>query len=293
MNHFQMDDGTDTESRVMQAGTAAFGLYARCGVWVSRNLTDGFVPVEVAGMYGTREWIDKLVATGLWSLVDGGFGMPDYLEGHGNWSAERIAAHRAAAAERKARSRSRQSFNQDDDMSRRDSRVSHRESHARVTVPHTHPINTTTTTSPSSAGADEAPPASKPKNKPRTLPPGFDAFWANYPRRVGRIAAEKAYAKALTMGATPELLAEMATIYTRASSTSEPQFVKHPATWLNAGCWEDEPTRPLSPPSPRETASCPTHFLALPCRSCAADAKAARDDPWSTPPDDPNYEPPF
>jgi hypothetical protein len=116
MPWFQMDDGTDTESRVMQAGTAAFGLYARCGVWVARNLTDGFVPAEVAALYGTREWIDKLVATGLWSRVDGGFGMPDFLEKHKNPSAEKIASMKAAAADRQARMRDRS-------KSRRDSRV--------------------------------------------------------------------------------------------------------------------------------------------------------------------------
>lgn len=298
MNHFQMDDGTDSESRVMQAGTAAFGLYARCGVWVSRNLTDGFVPVEVAGMYGTREWIDKLVGTRLWSPVDGGLWMPDYLEGHGNWSAERIVAHRAAAAERKARSRSRHVINQDDDMSRRDSHVSHRESHARVTIPHTHPITTTTNTS-SSADADDAPSDPKPKptrkTKPRTVPPRFDEFWNNYPRRVGKINAEKAFAKAIAEGTDPQLIIDAVRLYAMTCSTREPQFIKHPASWLNAGCWDDDDpaTRPSPPPVP--TGTCRTHSQPLgrdgTCISCAADAKAVPDDPWAA--SGPFNQPPF
>jgi hypothetical protein len=293
MNHFQMDDGTDTESRVMQAGTAAFGLYSRCGVWVSRNLTDGFVPVEVAGMYGTREWIERLVATGLWSPVDGGFGMPDYLEGHGNWSAERIRAHRAAAAERKARSRSRLTCNQQGDMSRRDSHVSpddsHGESHSSPYPSHTH---RTTTTSPSSADADDAPPDPKPKGKrratPRAVPPRFDEFWNNYPRRVGKIHAEKAYAKALAAGVDPQVILDGVTLYALTCNTREPQFVKHPATWLNGGCWDDDDptTRPSSPPTARGT--CPIHTQPLgrdgTCISCAADAKARPDDPYQEPP---------
>lgn len=104
---FQMDDGFDSEPRVLRAGTAAFGLYARCGLWVSRNLTDGFVPAELAASYGTREWIERLVDAGLWVRVDGGFTMPDYLEPgrHRNWSRERIEAHRAGAAERQAKAR--------------------------------------------------------------------------------------------------------------------------------------------------------------------------------------------
>ena len=33
----------------------------------------------------------------------------------------------------------------------------------------------------------------------------------------------------------------IAAVRTYANSGLEPQFVKHPATWLNAGCWDDEP----------------------------------------------------
>lgn len=87
----------------MQVGTAAFGLYSRCGVWVSRNLTDGFVPAEVAALYGTREWIERLVATGLWSPVDGGFAMPDYLVRHRNKPAEKVRAEREMKAKRQSR----------------------------------------------------------------------------------------------------------------------------------------------------------------------------------------------
>jgi len=105
MAYFQMDDGTDTELRVLQAGTAAFGLYARCGVWAARNLTDGFVPEQIAALYGTREWIEKLVASGLWTLEDGGFGMPDYLESHGNKTAEVVRKRRADAAARQQKLR--------------------------------------------------------------------------------------------------------------------------------------------------------------------------------------------
>jgi hypothetical protein len=117
MPYFQMDDGTDSEAAVFQAGTAAFGLYSRCGVWVSRNLTDGFVPAELAASYGTREWIERLLATGLWESVDGGYRMPAYLGKHGNKSAEKVLELRAAAAERTAR------FRQREHQKRRESRV--------------------------------------------------------------------------------------------------------------------------------------------------------------------------
>lgn len=143
MAFFQMDDGFDSEPRVLQAATAAFGLYSRCGIWAARNGTDGFVSEHIAALYGTREWIERLVDSGLWVRVDGGFTMPDYLEIHGNWPAEKIRAHRAAAAERQARARARKATPVLEDTSRRESRVTHTGSHAvsHSAPSHTHPID--------------------------------------------------------------------------------------------------------------------------------------------------------
>ena len=143
MAFFQMDDKFHSELRVMQAGTAAFGLYSRCGDWVAEHLTDGFVPNEVAALYGTREWIERLLAAGLWLPADGGYTMPDYLERHGNWPAEKIRAHRAAAAERQARARARKAAAEPEDPSRSESRVTHTGTNAvsHSSPSHTHPID--------------------------------------------------------------------------------------------------------------------------------------------------------
>lgn len=147
MTFFQMHDGFHSDPRVLRAGTAAFGLYARCGMWVADQLTDGLVPAELATLYGTREWTERLVAAGLWVSVDEGFMMPDYLEPHGNWTAERIRAHRAAAAERKAKSRSRQVQSQPQDMSQGESRVTGTGTHGESHASPSHPIPSHITTS--------------------------------------------------------------------------------------------------------------------------------------------------
>jgi hypothetical protein len=102
MPFFQMDDGFDSEERVGRAGTAAFGLYSRCGVWVARNLKDGFVPDWVAAQYGSAEWARKLVEVGLWAAVDGGFMMPDYLTTHRNKTRARVEQERDMKAVRQA-----------------------------------------------------------------------------------------------------------------------------------------------------------------------------------------------
>lgn len=142
-----MDDGFDSDSRVMRAGTAAFGLYSRCGVWVARNLTDGLVPTEVAALYGTREWIDKLVATGLWSPVEGGFAMPDYLEPHGNKTAERVRELRAAAAARQQKLR--------DGKTRRRSNTDTSRGMSRVTNGVTTTVSHTSLSDPPPKGGEE------------------------------------------------------------------------------------------------------------------------------------------
>ena len=97
-----MDDGFDSEERVGRAGTAAFGLYSRCGVYVARHLKDGFVPDWVAAQYGSTEWVRKLVEVGLWVAVDGGFMMPDYLTIHRNKTRARVEEERALKAVRQA-----------------------------------------------------------------------------------------------------------------------------------------------------------------------------------------------
>lgn len=96
-----MDDSIYDDPAVARAGTAAFGLYSRCGVYVARHLLDGFVPSEVAAQYGTPEWTSRLLAAGLWETVPGGHFMPRYLVD--NPSKEKVLAERKAKAERQQR----------------------------------------------------------------------------------------------------------------------------------------------------------------------------------------------
>jgi hypothetical protein len=98
---FLLDDDWDNDPRVVRAGTAAFGLYSRCGMWVARHLTDGFVPAEVATTYGTREWVAKLVDVGLWTTAVDGYQMADYLTL--NPSAKKVRKRREQYAERQRR----------------------------------------------------------------------------------------------------------------------------------------------------------------------------------------------
>lgn len=115
---YWLDDDWDGGPMLRKAGTAAFGLYSRCGLWIARHLNDGFVPSDVAAELGTKEWAAKLVEAGLWAAVDGGFRDLHYLAL--NPSAEKVRARRQAEAERKAKWRSRRDKTRD---TQRDSHV--------------------------------------------------------------------------------------------------------------------------------------------------------------------------
>jgi|SRR6185312_8775729 len=66
----------------------------------------------------------------------------------------------------------------------------------------------------------------------------FDRFWATYPRKVGKQAAIKAYAKAVKV-ATPQKILDGVENLKR--GTTDKKFTPHPTTWLNEGRWDDEP----------------------------------------------------
>ena len=66
---------------------------------------------------------------------------------------------------------------------------------------------------------------------------GFSRWWDSYPRKVGKAAAAKAYAKAVKI-VSPERL--LAALEQQKPSWTDPKYIPHPTTWLNQGRWDDE-----------------------------------------------------
>ena len=72
-------------------------------------------------------------------------------------------------------------------------------------------------------------------------PSVFDVFWQSYPKKVGKGAAEKAWANARMNGHVPEVMASLAKQKTSEQWTKDNgQFIPNPATWINQRRWEDE-----------------------------------------------------
>jgi hypothetical protein len=67
----------------------------------------------------------------------------------------------------------------------------------------------------------------------------FEAFWAAYPRRVGKGDARAAFDKACRK-TTPEAMIAAITAQVYAGCFKDLTFTPHPATWLNKERWDDE-----------------------------------------------------
>ncbi|WP_329564685.1 hypothetical protein [Kitasatospora sp. NBC_01266] len=93
----------------------------------------------------------------------------------------------------------------------------------------------------------------------RASPPppdaAFEAFWTAYPRRVGKGAARTAWTKALARGAEPEHLVAAAARHAafHAAAGTDPKFIPHPSSWLNAERYDDELHTP-QPAGPQQPA---------------------------------------
>ena len=71
----------------------------------------------------------------------------------------------------------------------------------------------------------------------------FDDFWSVYPKKAGKPAAQKAWAKAIKR-ADPQAIIDGARRYAR-SDAVERGFAKHPQGWLNDDRWNDTDLPPL------------------------------------------------
>lgn len=76
----------------------------------------------------------------------------------------------------------------------------------------------------------------------------FDRWYSVYPRKVAKGAAERAFPKAVNLASVDSLIA--ATV-AYVASRPDPQFIPHPASWLNAKRWLDQPDKPPDEPGKR------------------------------------------
>jgi DNA-binding transcriptional regulator YhcF (GntR family) len=81
--------------------------------------------------------------------------------------------------------------------------------------------------------------------KAHSIADDFDAFYDAYPRKKARQAAFRAFKRIVKKNeATAAELIAGAERYAATREREDPNFTPYPATWLNAGSWQDEDEQP-------------------------------------------------
>ena len=74
----------------------------------------------------------------------------------------------------------------------------------------------------------------------------FESWWEHVPRKIGKGQARKAFKTALKKTDIDSLIDGIKK-YTASVKDKDPEFIAHPATWLNGERWLDEPAQERQP----------------------------------------------
>jgi hypothetical protein len=103
MPWFLVDDGLAFHPKIIAAGNAATGLWARAGSWSAQHLTEGSVSADIARTLGSRAEAVRLVDAGLWVPDGTGYLFHDWDQIQP--TKETVLADREAAKLRQRRAR--------------------------------------------------------------------------------------------------------------------------------------------------------------------------------------------
>lgn len=237
MAAISLHTGVMTSPKHTPLSDAAFRLWVHGLCWSKEHLTDGFIPAAVLPSLHRRaeKLVGELLVTvmpgrsPLWRAVEGGYAIHDYAEWQETKS--RVQDRRRTWREKKAGQRG---------MSPRDT---HGESRldSKLDSPQGSGVGS------GSGNRSPQPP------KGADVPVWFTSFWQEYPNRVGKGAALKAWQKLNPDEATVEAIFSALKWQRRQEAWTKDggKFIPHPSTWLNARRWEDErPSRAVEKPLP-------------------------------------------
>lgn len=98
MPWFRVDDNLAFHPKAILATNPALGLWVRAGSYAAHQLTDGFVPLDIARSLGTKAQADKLITAGLWLPCGQGYEFHQWNERQP--TRKDVEEKRAANAER-------------------------------------------------------------------------------------------------------------------------------------------------------------------------------------------------
>jgi hypothetical protein len=227
MPWFKVDDNLAFHHKAIAAGNPALGLWVRAGSMCAQQLTDGFVPDHMVMILGTKAQAERLVSVGLWDRAKGGYNFHEWAERQP--SKADVEAERAAAKERMRAYRAKKKGvslkppSQVSDSCSPEQTENFGDGSGEVL----------------DAFGNPDPSLSRPDPSNTDASGDFDDFWTIYPRKEGKGAAKKAWAKAVKILPASELLPIVRSYSVRVHGT-EKRFIPFPATWLNQERWADE-----------------------------------------------------
>lgn len=244
----RLDDSFAQHPKVMAAGPLALAMQVAGLCYCNRNLTDGFIPWAVARTLLSWEMlgpdqeryrisvtddthteeidsdyvIKRLVETGLWEEVPGGYQIHDYLQYQP--SKAKVMAERAAAQERMARRR--KEMRSEDVRANIGGTSDELREKFNFPDPDPDPINKDHMSSPA--------PPSRTSASREEYSQAFETWWADYPRKVRKREAYSCWKARLREGVTAETLTRARDAYVAyCNRKGTPiDYIMHPATFL-------------------------------------------------------------
>ena len=235
---------------ILDESLAAALMHAASILYASAHLTDGEVPPRVMQrkVGGTPEDVQLLIRSGLWHeqghdcpscppVPQGRVYVHDYLQ-HNRSKAQ---AERASEAGRKGAAARHHG-----EGKKPSARVPQSGSHADRSADRTPDACDPHADRNAHRQTDrqtEEEPLAHPQAGERALierPTRFPEFYAAWPKKKGKLAAEKAWPRAVRAAGSEQAIIDAAAAYAANPYRPEREFIPYPATWLNRGGWEDE-----------------------------------------------------
>lgn len=214
----KFDIGMDEHAKIIDLSDAAFRALFESTLYSRRQLTDGYLDERVVLRKWGHDVAQELSSNDperpSWVKVDGGYTIHDFGE-HQTTTLDIQAKREAGRKGGIAKAQQKAS-----------------EVVAPASQPLKHlPSDTLAKTETETETKEKTSSPAKPSME-------FDLFWAQYPRKVGKQAAVKAFSKALKLTKLETILEGVERLK---RENRDPQFIPHPSTWLNEGRWDDEP----------------------------------------------------
>lgn len=227
---FKLHNGFPEHPKTIELSDKAFRQLIEAWCYCSRNLNDGYLTKAQFAKFFSPKTRGELMTVGFIREEENSYVMHDYLE------------HQQSAQEVSDLRERRRMAGSKGGKAKANHLANAKQMPEQTPSKPVADTDTDTDTREAKASLSE-----------RIRPNDFLDWYTTYPRHESKGLAEKAYIKARKKASAGELMAG-AERYAN-DPNREPQFTKLPASWLNAGCWEDGPLPDRNATQARPTGS--------------------------------------